>query len=211
MSASLMDSVGNKFAGVINVQNIQNPIVVAHRLMRQHHSVLAGEKATFFAHEVLGEEVYNPVTNERWKEYLQQKLGLTGTVGAVVLDNNNNICAATSTGGVGYEVAGRVGDSPTVAGNFASSEVGVSCTGIGEHIVNAGTAVKINTRVKDGMDLSSAVEKTIAESDDLGDYVGLIAIDSSGTIISKSTSSAQALYAFHDGQVSETFYDSLKS
>jgi L-asparaginase len=59
------------------------------------------------------------------------------------------------------------------------------------------------------MDMASAVEKTIAESNKLGDYIGLIAIDGAGVILSKSTICAQALYAYHDGKVSRTFYNDL--
>ncbi|MDE4948917.1 isoaspartyl peptidase/L-asparaginase, partial [Francisella tularensis subsp. holarctica] len=95
---------------------------------------------------------------------------------------------------------GRVGDSPTVAGNFANESMGISCTGIGEHIINQAVAAKIAPRVKDGMSLLAAVDKSIAESDRLGDYVGLIAIDKHGNICSGSTSISQTLDAYADGE-----------
>jgi L-asparaginase len=207
MSASIMDSQRRKFAGVINVQNIQHPIEVANRLMEQHHSVLGGEPATMFAHNVMQLPKYNPMTEKRYKEYLELKKGFTGTIGVVVLDSNGRICAATSTGGAGFEYPGRVGDSPTVAGNFANELMGISCTGIGEHINNESVAAKISTRVKDGMSLESAVNKSIKESDELGDYVGLIAIDKEGNICSGSTKVAQTLYAYTDGKISKSFYN----
>lgn len=100
-----------------------------------------------------------------------------------------------------------MGDSPTVAGNFANESMGISCTGIGEHIINQAVAAKIATRVKDGMSLSQAVDKSIAESDVHGDYVGLIAIDKQGNICSGSTSVAQTLYAYADGKNIKTFYE----
>ncbi|MBK2110253.1 isoaspartyl peptidase/L-asparaginase [Francisella tularensis] len=206
MSASIIDSQKQKFAGVINIQNIKNPIEVANRLMQQHHSILAGDQATTFAHDVMGLPVYNPMTEKRYQEYLQLKKGYTGTIGVVALDSKGKICAVTSTGGAGFEYPGRVGDSPTVAGNFANESMGISCTGIGEHIINQAVAAKIATRVKDGMSLQIAVDKSIAESDSLGDYVGLIAIDKHGNICSGSTSIAQTLYAYADGEQIKTFY-----
>ncbi|MCE3269278.1 MAG: asparaginase, partial [Burkholderiales bacterium] len=174
MSASIMDSIHNKFAAVINIQNVQNPVDVAYKLMGQHHSILGGEEVSRFAHEELGFPNYNPMTERRYQEYLELKKGLTGTIGVVALDDHGVICAITSTGGAGFEVPGRVGDSPTVAGNFASKVMGISCTGIGEHIINQAVAAKTHTRVKDGMLLETAVMRAIDESNDLGDYVGLI-------------------------------------
>ncbi|MED7788026.1 isoaspartyl peptidase/L-asparaginase [Francisella sp. 19X1-34] len=207
MSASIIDSQNKKFAGVINIQNIKNPIEVANRLMQQHHSVLAAEQATVFAHDVMQLPKYDPMTEKRYQEYLELKRGYTGTIGVVVLDSKGKICAVTSTGGAGFEYPGRVGDSPTVAGNFANDSMGISCTGIGEHILNQAVGAKIAIRVKDGMTLSDAIDKSIVESDELGDYVGLIAIDKKGNICSGSTSIAQALYAYADGEKIKTFYD----
>lgn len=206
MSASIIDSEKQKFAGVINIQNIKNPIEVASKLMQQHHSILGGDQATAFAHDIMGLPKYDPMTEKRYQEYLELKKGYTGTIGVVVLDSKGKICAVTSTGGAGFEYPGRVGDSPTVAGNFANEAMGISCTGIGEHIINQAVAAKIATRVKDGMQLSEAVDKAIAESDQFGDYVGLIAVDKKGNICSGSTSVAQTLYAYADGQNIKTFY-----
>ncbi len=209
MSASIMDSKNKKFAGVINVQNIKNPIEVASRLMEQHHSVLGGEPATKFAHDIMGLPKYNPMTEKRYQEYLELKKGYMGTIGVVVLDSKGKICAATSTGGAGFEYPGRVGDSPTVAGNFTNTGMGISCTGIGEHIINEAVATKIATRVKDGMSLKNAIDKAIKESDELGDYVGLIAIDKDGNICSGSSKVAQTLYAYADENAIKTFYEQL--
>lgn len=207
MSASIMESVHNKFAAVINVQNVQYPSDIANKLMNQHHSILGGEMATKFAHEVLHVPFYNPMTERRYQEYLELKKGLTGTIGVVALDDSGVICAITSTGGAGFEIPGRIGDSPTVAGNFASKIMGISCTGIGEHIVNQAVAAKTHTRVLDGMGLDFAVKKAIEESDVSNDYVGLIALDAKGNIATGSTKIAQTLYAYHDGKDSRTFFD----
>lgn len=205
MSASYMDSVSNKFAGVINIQNVQYPSRVASHLNTEHHSILSGEFATKYAHEKLNFPPFNPLTESRWQEYLNNKKGKTGTIGVVVLDDNGVICAITSTGGVGYEVPGRVGDSPTVAGNYASKIMGISCTGIGEEIVNKAVAAKVHTRVMDGMTLQEAIDKTILESNLDNEYIGIIALDKLGNVYSKSTEVARALYACYDGSSYKSF------
>ncbi len=209
MSASFMDSKTNKFSAVINIQNVRFPSEVARALSHQHHSVLSGEFATKYAYETCKMMPHNPMTNSRWEEYLQLKRGLTGTIGVVVLDENGTICAITSTGGAGFEVPGRVGDTPTCAGNYASSFAGISCTGIGEQIVNKAVAPKVHTRVKDGMSLDQAVRLSIEESEVDGDYVGLIAIDRHGNVQTGTTRIAQTLYAYFDGSDYHTFLEKL--
>lgn len=205
MSASYMDSVKNKFAGVINIQNVRYPSKVAYALHHETHSILASGCATKYAHKQLDMPLHNPLTENRWQEYLENKKGVSGTIGVVALDDNGIICAITSTGGVGFETPGRVGDSPTVAGNYASGLMGVSCTGIGEEIINKAVAAKIHTRVLDGMSLQDSIDKTIKESDLDNEYIGLIALDKIGNIYSASTKVARALYAYHDGVNHKTF------
>jgi len=210
MSASYMDSIKHKFAGVIGIQNIRYPSEVAHALHKQRHSVLAGEHAMKYANETLKMMPFNPMTEQRWEEYLELKAGLTGTIGVVALDSQGCICAITSTGGAGFEVPGRVSDTPTCAGNYATACMGISCTGIGEQIVDKAIAAKVHTRVLDGMALDLAVSKSIAESEADGDYVGLISLDRAGNIATGDTARGQTLYAYHDGAAYHTFMEKLK-
>src|SRR5688500_13056688 len=162
MSASLMDGVSLKFSGVINIEDVKNPIRVAERLQSVKDLVLAGEGALQFAREE-GFEFFNPETVQRRKEH-QAKSGLTrlGTVGCVALDLAGRLAVATSTGGKGFEMPGRVSDSATVAGNYANASCGVSCTGVGEDIVSGAVAAKIVTRVTDGIPLTEACATTFA-------------------------------------------------
>ena len=133
MSSALMDGTNNRFSGVINVQNIRNPIEAAALLSKEENTVLSGAQATEFCRKN-GMDDYNPVTQERLEDYKKRCSGKHGTVGTVALDNEGHIFAGTSTGGIGYEIPGRVSDCPTVAGTYASTKAGVSCTGIGEQI-----------------------------------------------------------------------------
>jgi len=203
MSASIMDASTNIFSGVINIQNVKNPILVVDKLQLEKHTVIAGAQAIQFARE-MGFDEYNPMVQSRWDEHLRLQKGETGTVGVVALDAKGNIVAGTSTGGIGGEIPGRVSDTPTVSGNFANKFAGISATGIGEQIVNSGAVIKIATRVEDGLSLVSAVSKTIKEAQLLNYKFGVISISNTGEIcVDKTTDSI--FYVWHDGEVVKSF------
>ena len=117
MSASLMDGTTEKFSGVINIEDVKNPIQVAHFLMKEDDRVIAGNGAINYAIQN-GFESFSTETPQRKAEYNAKLISnRLGTVGCVALDANGNLAAATSTGGKGFEIPGRVSDSATVAGN----------------------------------------------------------------------------------------------
>ena len=183
LSAALMDGKTEKFSGVINVEDIKNPIAVAKQLLPYDDRVLSGEGAQHFAREN-GFSHFNPITPQRQSEY-EAKLNQQnnkGTVGCVALDAAGNLAAATSTGGKGFEIPCRVSDSATVAGNFANQHAGISCTGVGEDIVSGAIAAKIVTRVTDGFSLKDAADKTFTELAVLDGFAGIIGISSAGEI-----------------------------
>lgn len=204
MSASMMDGASQRFSGVINIEDVKNPIRVAERLMSVDDRVLGGEGATKFARDN-GFEYFSTETDLRRKEY-EAKLGKSrsGTVGCVVLDLFGNLAAATSTGGKGFEIPGRISDSATVAGNFANAQCGVSCTGVGEDIVSGAIAAKIVTRVTDGMTLKQACEKTFAELKSFDGFAGAIAIDKTGNVF-HIDSHPKMVFASYDGETPEVF------
>jgi L-asparaginase len=183
LSASLMDGKTQKFSGVINLEDVKNPIEVAKELLAYEDRVLSGEGALAFARDK-GFEYFNPITAQRQAEY-EEKLNQIyrkGTVGCVALDGQGNLAAATSTGGKGFEIPCRVSDSATVAGNFANSFAGISCTGVGEDIVSGALAAKIVTRVTDGFTLQAACDKSFAELKPFDGFAGVIGISADGEI-----------------------------
>ena len=207
MSAALMDGVKNRFSGVINVQNIRFPIEAAALLSKEKNKVLSADQATEFCRKH-GFDEHDPVTPARLQEYEQKCSGIHGTVGIVALDKKGSIIAGTSTGGIGHEIPGRVSDSPTVAGTYASSKAGVSCTGVGEQITQQAAAAKIVTRVEDGMSLHEAVSKTLMESNNFNYSFGLISLDADGQIeVGKTAALGEVYYAYHNGEGIETFYN----
>jgi L-asparaginase len=204
MSAALMDGSSQKFSGVINIEKVKNPIQVAEKLLHLEDRVLSGEGATNYARQN-GFKEFSTEIAQRKAEY-EAKLSGTrvGTVGCVALDKDGKIAAATSTGGKGFEIVGRVSDSATVAGNYANSYCGVSLTGVGEDIVSNATAVKIVTRVSDGYSLGEAFEKTFEELKPYDGFAGAIAIDYKGTIFHQD-SHPSMVFASFDGIKEEVF------
>jgi L-asparaginase len=204
MSASLMDSTTMKMSGVINIEEVKNPIQVAKVLMNVDDRILSGEGATDFARKN-GFEKFSTEIPQRRKEY-EAKLASTGvgTVGCVALDSEGRIAVATSTGGKGFEIVGRVSDSATVAGNYCNEFCGVSLTGVGEDIVSGAVAAKIVTRVTDGFTLENAFEKTFAELKPFNGFAGAIAIDSKGNMFHQD-SHPSMVFASFDGETEEVF------
>lgn len=204
MSAALMDGVTEKMSGVINIEEVKNPIMVAKKLMPYDDRILGGEGAIAFARKN-GFEPYSTETPERRADYEKKKAskGL-GTVGCVAIDSEGTLAAATSTGGKGFEMVGRISDSATVAGNYANAYCAVSCTGVGEDIVSNATAAKIVTRVTDGMPIAEAFKKTFNELKPYDGFCGAIAVDHKGNIYHQD-SHPTMVFASYDGEEIEVF------
>ncbi len=152
LDAMIMDGSTLNFGAVMAVQNMLHPITIARYIMEKtEHCMLAGSGAQNFARQ-MGIETVDPrdLLTERELEFYQQikndpsfkskdpfEPHPKGTVGAVAMDKNGNLAAATSTGGTPRKLPGRVGDSPIVgAGTYADNEIGAcSATGWGESIM----------------------------------------------------------------------------
>ena len=180
LSAALMGSEHERFSGVINVEGITNPIQLAAHLQSEADRVLSGAGARARALELGLKEgdVRTEETIQTWRNRIE---GKTGTVGVVALDARGRIAAATSTGGRGMERIGRVSDSATVAGNFATASAGVSCTGIGEDILNGSLASRLVTLVEAGIPLSKAATQLTDRMEKSGWKAGFIALDEHGS------------------------------
>lgn len=199
MSAAIMDGQTQKFSGVINIEAVKNPVQVALQLMAEDDRVLGGEGAIAFARK-RGFEFFSTETAQRREEFQAKRAAVgTGTVGCVALDAEGRIAVATSTGGKGFELPGRISDSATVAGNYANGVCGVSLTGVGEDIVSGAVAAKIVTRVTDGFSLEQAFAKTFEELKPFDGFAGAIAIDNKGHIFYQD-SHPKMVFALFDGE-----------
>lgn len=213
MSASLMDGQRQRLSGVINVSRLQHPIALAQFLQNQEDRILSEIGATDLARE-LQIPVYDPLTDFRIQEWMEERKSDSnrkmatlfansearrGTIGVVALDNQGHIAAGTSTGGKGLERIGRVSDSAMPAGNYANPLAGVSCTGVGEDIIDECLAAKIVIRVSDGFSLQDAVQKSMQESQNNHRDLGMISLDRHGNIVWGKTAEI-LLAAYHNGQ-----------
>jgi L-asparaginase len=201
LSASIMDGHTQKFAGVINIEDIQHPILVASQLLKEEDNVLSGEGAIVYAQQQ-GHAYFSPITAQRQSEY-ELKLNQQnnkGTVGCVALDASGNLAAGTSTGGKGFEIPCRVSDSATVAGNYANAHAGISCTGVGEDIVSIALSARIVTRVTDGFSLKDACDKSFAELKDIDGFAGVIGICATGELY-HTDSHPYMVWASFDGSL----------
>jgi L-asparaginase len=204
MSAALMDGSTQKMSGVINIEEVKNPIQVAATLLPFDDRILGGSGATNFARQH-GFEKFSTEIPQRKAEYEAKLKSLgTGTVGCVALDKDGKLAVGTSTGGKGFEIPGRISDSATVAGNYVNEFCGVSLTGVGEDIVSNATAAKIVTRVTDGFTLEMAFNKTFSELKPYDGFAGAIAIDNLGNMFHQD-SHPSMVFASFDGENFEVF------
>ena len=204
MSAALMDGSTQKMSGVINIEEVKNPIQVAATLLPFDDRILGGSGATNFARQH-GFEKFSTEIPQRKAEYEAKLKSLgTGTVGCVALDKDGKLAVGTSTGGKGFEIPGRISDSATVAGNYVNEFCGVSLTGVGEDIVSNATAAKIVTRVTDGFTLEMAFNKTFSELKPYDGFAGAIAIDNLGNMYHQD-SHPSMVFASFDGENFEVF------
>ncbi len=199
-----MDGSNLEAGAVAGVQNIRNPILLARKVMTDSvHVMLMGEGAEVFARangiefadtmiifslSTAGGNCRRPKAGQKLDALLAPESPdrWLSTVGAVALDANGDLAAATSTGGMTNKRWGRVGDSPIIgAGTYADNRsCAVSATGHGEYFIRATVARDICSRVQyQGLDLAAAADAVInGQLRDMGGDGGIIAIDTKGNI-----------------------------
>ena len=207
MDASIMDGKTLNAGAVSCVTVIKNPVLLARSVMEQsEHVMLSGEGAEKFGREH-GLVIVDPsyFFTERRKEALERAKQKDnsqgsvspmneeegenwkfGTVGALALDKNGNLAAATSTGGMTNKKYGRIGDSPIIgAGTYASNVTcAVSCTGHGEYFIRLNVAHDIASMMAyKSFSVKQAGEEVIMKKlTTLGGTGGAIVLDCKGNI-----------------------------
>lgn len=201
MDAAIMDGKTLKAGAVAGLRGVKNPVLVASDVLQNTPFVMiAGEEAIAYAREKefafeADSYFYTQLRYDQWQEIRgggEMKLDHSGegakfgTVGAVAVDIDGNVAAATSTGGMTNKAWGRVGDSPLIgAGTYANNKTcAVSCTGHGEYFIRGVVACDVSCRMEyGGRNLKQAANEAIHERlTKMGGEGGLIAVDSSGNI-----------------------------
>lgn len=201
LDAAIMDGATLRAGAIAGVQNVKNPVLLARAVMEKSpHVFLTGSGAEAFA-KTVGIELVDPSwfrTEERWQQ-LQGALKAEaknqpsalgrmihyGTVGAVAVDRQGHLAAATSTGGMTNKRWGRVGDSPIIgAGTYANARCAVSATGWGEYYIRAVAAHDICARVEYAKQpIAQAAKEVVMEViPKLGGDGGVIALDADGNV-----------------------------
>ncbi|MEQ1780522.1 MAG: isoaspartyl peptidase/L-asparaginase [Hyphomonadaceae bacterium] len=194
LDASIMDGRDRRAGAVAQVRTVKNPIRAARHVMEHSGRVMfAGPDVDEMAAQA-GLEIVPPdyfITPRRQGELERAMAGEVlpmdryGTVGAVAMDAQGNLAAATSTGGMNAKPPGRVGDSPVIgAGTYAENKsCAVSATGDGEYFIRASVARMICARVEmQKMSASQAAQATLDEVKALGGTGGVIVLSHDGSV-----------------------------
>jgi beta-aspartyl-peptidase (threonine type) len=214
LDAAVMDGATLRAGAVGCVSRVRRPVRAARAVMEHtDHVLLVGAGAEALAAR-LGLEMVTPdyFSTETRREQLRRALAADkmlldhdgaslafrqpaapldegrklGTVGAVALDANGNLAAATSTGGMTNKQPGRVGDAPLIgAGTYADNRTAaISCTGTGEMFIRAAAAYDVCARMAyGGMSLDAAAQQVVMHTlPAIGGRGGLIAIDAQGNL-----------------------------
>jgi len=210
MEASIMDGKTLQAGAVGLLEDVKNPVRLARIIMEKtDHVFVVGEGAEKLA-EMFNLERREPTTELRLKYYENQRKALLEgrsrlprlanlvknypelftleTVGAVALDKEGNVAAATSTGGFSLKLPGRIGDSPLIGcGNYADNQAGAcSATGVGEIAIRLVLSKTVCDFMENGKKAQEAVELAIdlvnRRIPDTYNSMGLIAVDVYGRV-----------------------------
>lgn len=191
LDASIMNGKNLQAGAVSGLTTIKNPIRAARLVMDESpHVFLSGQGATDYAVsfglDTVSNDYFTTAKAQQSLERTLTKESKMGTVGCVVRDQNGNLAAGTSTGGMTAKRHGRIGDSPMIgAGTWAdNASCAVSCTGHGEYFIRAAVAHDIAARMLYGnRSLNDAAEEVVNDVlVQLGGSGGIIAVDRNGEI-----------------------------
>ncbi|MCW2878705.1 MAG: iaaA [Sphaerisporangium sp.] len=201
---------GDGRAGAVAAcRHARNPVHAARKVMEETPAVLLiapdEDRLTGWDLETVPPEYFlTPARQQQLRNVQERTLegSRHGTVGAVAIDLQGRVAAATSTGGMVNQSEGRVGDTPIVgAGTYARDGVGaISCTGEGEAFIQGVVAHDVAARVRYlGTPMAQALEATVqAELESRGAYGGLIAVAADGSVV-LAHNSPMMFAAYHDG------------
>lgn len=199
MDAAVMDGATRRAGAVAGVTRTRNPVLAARAVMdTTRHVLVAGPAADRVAARagLRQEPPHYFFTERRFAAFEAARktnpragsvLG-AGTVGAAALDTSGRLAAATSTGGLTYKLAGRVGDAPIIgAGTYADATCAASGTGQGEAFMRALATRSACAAVAAGASAEEAADRALADVVSLGGDGGMILVDAKGGIALRFT------------------------
>lgn len=217
MDAGVMDGRTGKAGAVASVEDVKNPVRLARYVLENTEHVLivsdgARELARAMGLLTPRSQFYDEKKNARFGEMKREAsagrwhyrkvleaaklLGIGDTVGAVALDKDGNLAAATSTGGVWLKLDGRVGDSPIPgAGFWAENGIGaLSATGVGEAIILSMASFRAISLMRTGIDVERALKEVVDfVTERFGpDTIGILGVDKTGKVAAAFNTTAMA-------------------
>jgi beta-aspartyl-peptidase (threonine type) len=198
LDASVMSGIDRAAGAVAAISNVKNPVLAARAVLEDGRHVLFAGSVPFDL---------EPAPSG-WFDVASDPSS-AGTVGAVALDADGHVAAATSTGGRRDQLPGRVGDSPIIgAGTWADDRTcAVSGTGAGELFIRTGLAHSIHAAVAAGTDVNDAAIAALQDVAALGGTGGCIAVTTDGEVVVRYTTEAMArAWATVDGDVTAEVY-----
>lgn len=216
LDACVMAPDGNA-GSVVCVKNITHVASLAKLVMEKTpHVMLAGIGAEEFAYQngFTKEKLLTEESEATYKEWLIEKdykpiinIENHDTIGMLTLDKNGDIAGACTTSGLGYKMAGRVGDSPIIgSGLYIDNEVGgASGTGLGEEIMKQVGSFLIVELMRNGTSpteaCKEAVMRTVKKAENIKNFqIGYIAINKAGETGSYSLQKGFSRMEFRDGK-----------
>ncbi|TVQ02828.1 MAG: isoaspartyl peptidase/L-asparaginase [Balneolaceae bacterium] len=199
LDAAIMDGSTLAAGALTGLTTVKNPVSLARIVMEESpHIFFSGPGAEEFANQTGVERVENSYFHtetryRQWQRTRPDEASLLpdgwlegdkyGTVGAVALDVDGNLAAATSTGGMTNKQFGRVGDVPIIgSGTFANHFVAISATGWGEQIMRNVSANTIANYMEfRNSSLEEAINFVLTQRLNPGD-AGFVAVDRDGNI-----------------------------
>ena len=190
LDAAYMDGQTLRMGGVMSVENVRNPILLAQHLCgRETNCLLAGHGAELAAAEagLAFRDMRTEESLRRWREGLRKEEKLSAytghdTVCVLALDERGGMVAGTSTSGLFLKKPGRVGDSPIIgSGFYCDARYGAAAaTGLGEDIMRGCLSYEIVSRMRDGADPKTACEGALQALSrrkvELGEDAGSISV-----------------------------------
>lgn len=215
LDASIMDGATGRFGAVADLSPFLHPVSIARAVLHDgRHAFYAGDGAARFATArgflaCTDDDLTTEGARQAFARYQTQRGDAHsftggGTVGAVALDAQGGLAAATSTGGMTGKALGRVGDTPLPgAGTWADEEIAASATGHGEAILRTLLTREVAARLRTSP-AQEAVDGSLARlaARCAGSAAGLIVVCRNGTIQFGYNSAAMS-YAFRDGAGNE--------
>lgn len=186
----------------IGLENVNYPISVARVIMDKISNNIVSSNFSNQIAQKEGIKMSSLVTHRRARDWWNLKKNMNdsdiyeqiksigehdpfssgGTVGCVVVDEQGNLCAGTSTGGRVYQSPGRVGDSPLVGcGFYCDEKLAISTTGVGEAIMKSQLARRVREEYSKDNSLNKSVSNSLEylRSNTEGN-AGLIAVERGG-------------------------------